>query len=541
MQWGASIFARRGSLAAIGVAALMVVAGCGSSSKPSSTASGSHASFYTGGAPGGTPVKGGKIVVDESETPNTMDPLAINTTDGGDAVRQICEGLVESVSNSKEAKPDLATSWTISPNGTTYTFHIREGVKFSNGEPLTGQDVVYSLERWKLPIATYGAVLNQYVKRVSLASPMTVVIQLKRPYPAFLDYLTLAPLAMVSKNAVQHDGEHAFGLHPVCTGPFTIKSSAPGYSSFTMVRNPYYWRTGQPYVNEVVYNVIPEANARVLAVRSGAATIDLGVPFSQAESLKAATAGARLLIEPYSSSSVALFNSASGPLAEVNVRKALNYATPREAIIKSVFKGLGTPSNDFPTNQLDYYDASVPSFSYDIAKAKSLLKASKVPHGFSTSILIYSGEPNSLLIASILQSAWAKIGVNLKIQSAESTTAIADVVKGDYQIGLFTPEEIVPESYPPDLDAYYYYDGAPGTGSFYKSARVTALVEKATSTTSEAVRSKAFREIQRIANWEDAAFLNVAFVPQLNLVGTSLHGFTDQPTSYYNLREAWVE
>lgn len=541
MQWGASTFARRGRLVAIGVAALAVVAGCGSSSKPSAQVSGSHTSFYTGGAPGGTPVKGGRIVVDESEAPTTMDPIASNLTDDNDAIRQICEGLVESVSNSKEPKPDLATSWTISPNGTTYTFHIREGVKFSNGEPLTGKDVAYSLGRWKLPIATYGAVLNPYVKRVSLTGPMTVVVKLKRPYPALLAYLALSPLSIVSKNAVQHEGEHAFALHPVCTGPFTLKSSASGYSSFTMVRNPHYWRTDQPYVNEVVYNVIPEANARILAVRSGAATIDLGVPFSQADSLKAATAGVRLLIEPYSSSSVALFNVASAPFTEVNVRKALNYATPREAIIKSVFKGLGTPSNDFPTNQFDYYDASVPSFPYDIAKAKSLLKASKVPHGFSASILIYSGEPNSLLIASILQSAWAKIGVNLKIQSAEANTAVANVVKGDYQVGLFTPEEIVPESYPPDLDAYFYYDGAPGTGSFYKSPRVTALVEKATSATSEAVRSKAFREIQRIANWEDAAFLNIAFVAQLNLVSSSLHGFTDQPTSYYNLREAWVE
>jgi peptide/nickel transport system substrate-binding protein len=539
MHWGFGNCARRYGLALIGGVLLTVVTGCGSSSNTTPTSSsGSHASFYTGGTPGGTPVRGGRIVIDQAEVPTTMDPLASVVTGNNDAILQVSEGLVQTVPGSKEVQPDLATSWTLSSDEKTYTFHIREGVKFSSGEPLTGEDVVYSIERWKLPISSYGSILWPHVKRVYLSGPMTVELQLKQPFPSIVQDLAFAPLAIVSKKAVESEGEKAFALHPVGTGPFVLKNSTPGYTTMDMVRNPHYWRAGQPYVDELVYNQVLEANARILAVRSGAATIGLSAPFSQVASLKS-TPGVKLLIEELSSSSCAFFNDAQAPFNEVNVRKALNYATPSEQIIKTVFKGLGTPSNDFPTNQFKYYDSTVPSFSYDIAKAKALLKDSKVPNGFSTSILIYGGEPNSTLIASILQSAWAQIGVHLSIQSAEPTTFESNLTKGNYQIALYTPELIVPENYVPDLDSFYY-TGDPGTGSYFKSPRVTPLVEKATATPNETVRAKLFAEVQRIANWEEAAFLNIAYVPQLNLVSNSLRGFTYQPNSYYHMGEAWL-
>lgn len=522
----------------LGAAAALAIAGCGGSSTTLSSRHSGGASFYTGGAPGGTPVRGGRIVIDQSEQVTTLDPLTSEVTGNNDINQQFVEGLVELPTGSKEVKPALATSWTINPQATIYTFHIREGVKFSNGEPLTGEDVLYSLDRQKLPIAVFGSFISPVVKQVSLRGPMTVEIQLKHPDRAWLQDLAFSSYGIVSKHAVEREGEKTFERHPVGTGPFMVKSSTPTFTTITLVRNPHYWRTGQPYANELVWNQVTEANARMLAVRSGSATIDLNLPFSQVAPLRS-TPGVRVLIEPYSSSSVAFFNDGAAPFNEVDVRKALNYATPREAIIKAVYKGLGMPANDFPTNEFKYYDSSVPGYPYDLTKARELLKQSKVPTGFTASITVFAGDNDSALIASILQSSWAKIGVHLTIDSAEPTTAASNFTSGKYQILLLTPEAIVPENYVPDLDTFYYA-GLPGTGSYYKDPRVTALVEKATSTPSEALRGRLFGEIQRIANWEDAAFLPIAFVPQISLVGNSLRGFVYPPNSYFHIREAWL-
>ena len=112
------------------VAIAVLCAGCGSSSTVQKTGTGATASFYTGGTPGGTPVHGGKAVIDLAEAPASLDPVAVPTTASADVSLQISEGLLETLPGSKEVHPDLAASWTISPDGLTYTFHIREGVPF---------------------------------------------------------------------------------------------------------------------------------------------------------------------------------------------------------------------------------------------------------------------------------------------------------------------------------------------------------------------------------------------------------------------------
>lgn len=532
---------RRGcgaSTIAVVVAALLV-AGCGGSSTVTRTGAGAKASFYTGGTPGGTPAQGGRAVIDMAEAPVTLDPVAVGTTITAEASLQISEGLLETVPNSKTVHGDLATSWTISPDGLTYTFHIREGVKFSNGEPLTAEDVIYSIERQRLPIAGYGAFIAPEIEKISATGPMTVQIKLKHVTSHFLIDLALAQTGIVPKKVLQHESEKMFALHPVGTGAYVLKSASPGFTNIVMVRNPHYWRSGQPHLDELVWNEVVEANARILAVQSGTATIDLNVPFSQAASLQKSSSG-RVLIEPILSESLADFNNLAAPFTNVNVRKALNYATPREAIIKSVFKGLGTPANNVTNDLFRYYDSSVPTFPYDIAKAKQLLKESPVPHGFKMSMMIYSGDPNSSLIASILQSSWAQIGVHLNIRALPPTSFQAEELKRAYDMFLWTPEFLVSEQYEPDI-TYEEFAG-PKAAPFFKvnSPRGTKLIEEATSTLDTAQRAKLWPEIQRLTIWEEAQFLPIAFVPQINLVSNALRGYVYPPNCYFHMREAWL-
>lgn len=529
---------RWGVLVAFVTAMVLFCAGCGGSSSVTHTG---KASFYTGGAPGGTPVHGGTATIDLGEQPNSLDPIATNYTPNADLSLEISEGLVESVAGKTALQPDLASSWTISPDGLTYTFHIREGVKFSNGEPLTGEDVVYSIERQKLPLAGYGAIITTPIKKVSLAGPMTVQVQLKHVTGSFLSYFGLTAMGIVPKNVVEHESQKAFALHPIGTGPYLLKSAAPGFTKVVMVRNPNYWRSGQPYLNELVWNVVLESNARILAVRAGNATIDLGVPFSQVSELQSSASGDRVLIQPLYSESLAYFNLwDKGVFSNANVRKALNYATPREEIVKAVFKGLATPANVIANNQFQYYDASVPTFPYDIAKAKELLKDSPVPHGFSTSMIIYSGEPNSSLIASILQSSYAKIGVHLSIKELPPASVEAELTKLSFDMFLWTPEVLVAEQYNPFVQ-YGLSFGA--TATLFKipdQTRGNSLIEEANGTLNESTASKRWAELQRFVNWEEAYYAPIAFTPAINLVSGAVRGFSYPPTSYVQMREVWL-
>jgi peptide/nickel transport system substrate-binding protein len=527
------------------VAALVGLAACGGGASSPSTATGvkANASFYTGGTPGGTPVSGGTAVIDRAEAPESLDPLVACPPGETDLDLQVFDQLTESLPGpNKEPQPGLAKSWNTSASGLTLTLHIRPGVQFSNGEALTGEDVIYSLERLKQPTACAHYLSTLWTK-VSLQAPMTVQIDLKKPTPALIDDLSYMPASIVSKHAVQREGEKQFALHPVGTGPFMISGTTPGNTTVTMVRNPHYWRHGQPYLDKLVWNEVAEANARVLAVRSGSATIATGIPFSQVSTLRKAP-GVSLLVEPFSGSAEQVFNDASAPLTQINVRRALSYATPREAIIKSIFAGLGTPSNNVFGDEVKYWDAKVPVFPYDIAKAKEVLKRSSVPNGFDMTITIPSGDPEIAQIASIEQSSWARIGVHAKIQALEPSVAISNVFAGKYQFIILPPEDSVIETYYPDspsLQAEDYPDsGNKDSGSNYNSPTVTALIRKASTSQSESERAKLFSEIQELVNFKEEGYLSIAFVPSLTLVSDSLRGFEVPPTGYYRMERAWI-
>jgi peptide/nickel transport system substrate-binding protein len=531
-------------LAIVCAGAALACAGCGGSGTDASLSVGSKASFYTGGTPGGTPVHGGTIVIDRSEAPNTLDPVESGLPGEILPVLSIFDQLTETFPGAdKEPQPGLAQSWTVSPNGLLVTLHIRPGVKFSNGEPLTGEDVLYSLHRLSLPNAS-AHFLTTFWSGVSLTGPMTVQIHLKKRTPSLLDDLSYVPTSIVPKKVVEREGQKKFALHPIGTGPFMIESVSPSFNTITMVRNPHYWRAGQPYLDRVVWNQVPEGNARVLAVSSGAATVATGIPFSQTPSLRHSP-GVKLLIEPLSGSAEEIVNNASRPLNEVNVRRALAYAIPREQIIKSVYGGLGVSSNDVLGNQVQYWDPHVPTFPYDIAKAKELLKHSSVPHGFNLTMTLPGGAPEIALTAAIQQSAWAKIGVHAKIEALEPTASLNNLFTGKYQLYLYTPEDSVVETYAPDevslLDEDYPDSGNSAGDSYYNSPQVIELLRKAVTTPNAAERSKLFGEVQYLVNYEDAAYLSVAFVPSLTLVSPSLRGFEVPPTGYFRLERAWLQ
>jgi peptide/nickel transport system substrate-binding protein len=521
------------------VALAAILAGCGNSSSAGKAPQAAVASYYTGWPTQGTPERGGSLTVDVPEAPSTFNPPKNST--GLQALGAVNATLFEYVPTSGNHPPALknilVSAWSLSSDRLTYTLHLRPGLQFSNGEPLTAEDVVFTLD---LDKETLGGTT---FKSVEATGPLTVQIHLSKPEAVFLEVLSdTAVFGILPKKVYERDGGNKFGEQPVGLGPFMLKNATSGNAITTYVRNPYYTHIekGQPYLNELVLNDIESDNTRILAVRSGGAQVAQGIPYAQVPALKG-TPGVKLLIGPLWGASYISYNRNKAPYNELNVRQALMYATPREEIIKTVYKGIGKVPNSLD-GEAKYWNPSSPTYTYNIAKAKELLKHSSVPDGFSLTMTTVAGETQGEQLASILQSSYAQIGIHVTIQPEPYTTLFANATAGKFDMTLWPPEVGYSNWPTPDTNFVYLVDNK------YKelymlptaSAKVVSELTGARESGNEAEREKLFREIQRQTYWEEALFIPGTTLATINLVRDNVHGFQQIPNISVRWNEVWL-
>ena len=445
---------RRTRTAALGAAGLALLAACGGGSGGSGGGAAADLSRdeATSAACQAAPVRGGSLVYARQNETQGLDPL--NATNGnGDifADELLYNGLVRSDPNgSEELQPALASSWTVSPDGRTYTFTLREGVKFSNGQPLTAEDVKFSLDRFGDPET------NQLLANVAFGygssqvlDPSTVQVNLTEPVAAFLYNISIFPAFILPKDLVTAQGD-AFYQKPVGTGPFMVQEFAPG-SHVTFVRNPNYWESGKPYLDEVRFNFATDSNSRLLALQGGQAQIADGVLFSQIDKVQSSD---DLTLQNVR---VPLFlglwlNHQRGPLADLDVRKAMQLALDRELINSSIFRGTGTiPNSVLMPLKYDAPTSQVKPYAYDLEAAKAAMAASGFPQGFSTTLQYAAGYDYYKQLALLLQNAYAAIGIKVELVEEPAATATSRWAESDYDLvfpfSQFTSDVVVPDEY----------------------------------------------------------------------------------------------
>ena len=368
----------------------------------------------------GTPARGGTLTWAWIYEPIAqMDPQLPTTgsVGDGDSLLWLYDQLTNIKPGTLTNESGLAESWDVAKGGLEYTFHLRPA-EFSNGDKVTASDVKYTLDRWANPkINSQYAFLNA-IDRTQALDSKTVRVTLKYVQAMFNQVVGHFTTGIVPQRVVEKQGK-AFGQHPVGSGPFIFESKVPG-QSITFKRNPNYWKSPKPWIDGFTLNYVPDDNARMLQVTSGHADIGYSVPYALLQQYRNAS-GTRLQLEPFTNVIYAAPNIRVKPLDNRFVRLALNYATPRLDIIKSVFKNAPRIANSV-IGELSYWDPSVPPIPYDLAKAKSLMAQSSAPHGFSTSLLIVGTDADSVAVASILQAAWKEIGVNLNIVDVDLNT-----------------------------------------------------------------------------------------------------------------------
>lgn len=488
----------------------------------------------------GAPQKGGTLTLARDSEPLTLNPIGAGDNGSIFMIVQVFDTLVETT-DAALPQPALASAWTVSDDAKTWTFTLREGVKFSNGDPLTCDDVKFSIDRFADPKVntSYGG-FGAAIAQTECASPSSFIVKLKAPQGAFLDYLSTFIPSIVPKAVYEKMGDKAFSEKPVGSGPFMVKEWVRG-QRLVLERNPYYWKNGQPYLDQVVVNYVPDENTRMLKVESDEAQIATEVPYAQIERV-AALAHVDVRIENVMAWDAVWFNSRKAPFNDPNVIRALNYATPKEAMLKALMHGAGDIANHVIA-RVKYWDPAVEAYPYDLGKAKEALAKSASPQGFAFSCLIVAGDQFELQQAQILQSEWAKIGVTMEIQAVDTGTIWTRWGSGDESCFTFTGAGLSSDALSDDNLAVVFFDYTGGIQSFWTgwdSKEATALVKEADGTIDEEKRKAVFHKLQRLAMAEYPA-VPLFFIKARTAVSDKVKGFKTLPVKWWNLEDVWLK
>ena len=486
-----------------------------------------------------TPRRGGTLVFAWIYPPvPQMDPqLPTNATVGDvDAFLLIYDQLTNIIPHTLKNGPGLAESWEATQGGRVYTFHLRDA-EFSNGDKVTAKDVKFSFERFANPKINSQYGFLSAIDRVQALDNKTVRITLKYIQAMFPDVVGHGAASIVPQRVVEARGKK-FAQQPVGSGAFMFDSKRPG-ASITFKRNPNYWKTGKPYLDGLRFDYVPDGTARVLRVTSGQAHAAY-VPYALIDQYRSHP-GTRLQFERTTNVIFVVPNIKQHPYGDRNVRLALNYATPREAINKAVFKGTARLANSV-IGQLQYWDPSVPAIPYDLNKAKQYLKKSAVPSGFQTTLLIDGTDSDSKQIGTILQNAWSQIGIHAKIEQSDLNTMLTRGYKFDYEILFLPPDYSSSDVGADDELAEFFYDPlAVNFGLYaYKDPKATALTNKATHTLNENVRKRTFTELQRYTTQVNPPIVPIAFGPGRTLVSSKVNGLVTLLNYSYRMENVWL-
>ena len=281
----------------------------------------------------------------------------------------------------------LAESWKESPDGKTYEFKLRSGLKFHNGDPVTAEDVKFSFERYR---GTASKELQARVQQVEVVDPLTVRFHLKEPWPDFMTfYGTTATAAglVVPKKYITQVGDEGFRKHPIGAGPYKFVSHAPGVE-VVLEAYPGYWRHA-PYVKRLVMKSVPEGTTRAAVLKTGEADIAYALDGPDAETVKK---DPRLQIVPSKHASIMWLEFAEqwdpkSPWADKRLRLAVNHALNRKAINEAACLGYCPPTGVIVPRVMDFALQVEPP-AYDPQKAKQLLAEAGYPNGIDAGELV---------------------------------------------------------------------------------------------------------------------------------------------------------
>lgn len=477
--------------------------------------------------PQAKPVKGGTLVVAISANPDGLDPHKTVAAVTFEVVKNLYDTLVES-DTLGNIVPGLAEKWEASPDGLRWTFYLRKGVKFHNGREMTSADVKASFERilnpeTKAPRAKDYAV----IQNIETPDNYTVVFHLKEPQAAFLSNLAYGWASIVPVE------EKDLRNRPVGTGPFRFVEWVPD-SHVKLERFPDYFIKGQPYLDTVIFKIMPDPAAKLAALKAGEVDVVDQVPPQEVEELKK-NPEIKLVQAPSNGIYIMALNNARPPFDKKEVRQAISYAVDKRGVIEAAQWGQGAPIGSHMPPVSPFYVDLTDKYPYSPDKARELLAQAGYSEGFEVTLIMPQPYDFHIRNCEVIADYLKKIGIKVKLETYEWGTWLEKVYKGrDYQAtcightGRLDPDPFL-NRYVSDSKENYMN---------YNNPRYDEIMRQAAVATDFQKRKELYAEAQRLLA-EDAVALYL--MAPLWTVGMrkEVEGWKIYPVDIFDLRTVY--
>jgi peptide/nickel transport system substrate-binding protein len=464
--------------------------------------------------------------------PTNLDPR-IGTDGQSERIDSlIFDGLVE-LDERRIPRADLAETWEM-PDQLTYVFHLRPGVKFQDGRPLTSADVKYTFDSIvNGSVTTSKRGILRFVKSIDAPDPAMVIFRLSEPNSGFLTDICRPEFGVVPAGAGSDVAEH-----PIGSGPFRFVSAQQD-DNVVLERNAAYFRS-PPKIERVRFRIVPEAIVRALELRKGTADLEMSSLAPDMIQVIRQQPSLDVTEQPGTNYAYVAFNFDDPVVARREVRQALAYATNREEIMRYLYRGQARLADGALPENSWAYEPGITRYGYDPQRAEQLLDSAGMPRkaengGMRLQLTLKTTtEESTRLLGAVLQEQWRKVGVDLELRPMEIATLASEIGRGDFQ--LYTLRWIGANNDPEFYEFAFSSKRMPpmgGNRGHYRNPEVDALLDRARLEGDQEKRRRLFSEVQKIIA-EDLPYFSLYFMDNVSVHRKRISDVQLSPTGDYD-------
>lgn len=486
----------------------------------------------------------------------SLDPGSTTDGESSRVTRQILESLLDFDKDSFEIKPGLAHDWDISEDGLTYTFYLEEGVTFHDGTDFNAEAVKTNFERWADPNHEYaftdeGFVYNIYgtmfggfegdeghvIDEINAVSDHEIEFVLKEPLGFFLQNLAMSYFAITSPAALEEYGPD-ITENPVGTGPFKFNNWSKN-DSIVLDKFEDYRVEDQPKLDQVIFQVIPDNSARLIALQSGEIDMMDGLNPDDAAGLEGEE-GIELLTRGENNFGYVGFHTQKEPVDQKEVRQAISYAIDKQAIADALYAGYATTAkNPLPPSYLGYNDG-VEGYEYNPDRARELLEEAGYADGLEIELMIsptarpYMPDPET--VAQIVQENLSEVGIELTITSHEWAPYLELTEQGEHQMYIlgWSGTNGDPDYFLSSL--LHSTNIGSSNNTFYENTEVDDLLNQAKRAVDQEERADLYMQAQELIS-EDAPMVTLVHSTPVMAISSNVQNYVPHPSTSESLAE----
>ncbi|MFC0557580.1 ABC transporter substrate-binding protein [Halalkalibacter alkalisediminis] len=480
----------------------------------------------------------------------SLDYASVTDGESSRVTKQIYETLIEFDQDSFDIGPGLATDWSFSDDGLTFTFQLREGVKFHDGTDFNAEAVKLNFERWAdnehpfnfanegYTYSVYGTQFGGFkgdeghaIKVINVLGDHEIEFVLNHPLGAFMQNMGMSYFAITSPAAFEEHGSR-INENPVGTGPFKFVSWQKD-DSIILEKNENYWKEGYPKLDRVIFQVIPDNSARLTALRSGQIDIMDGL---NPDDIATVEGDPELQIFERATNNVGYlgFNTEKAPFDNQLVRQAINHAIDKESLIFALYNGMAQAAkNAVPPGYLGYND-DIEAYDFNPEKAKSLLAEAGYPDGFEfdlwTMPVARPYMPDPERAAEALQADLAQVGLKASIVTMEWATYLEKTEQGEQDIFMLGWSGVNgdPDYFLSNLLSSHAIPG--GNRTFYRNEEVTSLLDQAKTIVDPVEREALYKQTQALIH-EDAPMVTLVHSVPVLAGASNVNNYVPHPST----------